>query len=206
MAGGPQTVERAVDPSTATIQYVRVDHRGLDVLVPQEFLDGSDVVAVLQQMGCKGMTKCVGGHALGQPSPIGRLMDRLLNHRFVEMVTMPDARPSVEVVGRSRKNPLPAPLAVGIGVLSGQRVRQGRLPQPALQIGFVLLAHASQVVLERLEQSVRQHGYAILLALALSHGDFPTAEVEVLDAQPEAFEKSQPRAVQERGYQARGAV
>ena len=34
--GFPQTVEGAVDPSPATIQYVRVDHRGLDVLVPQQ--------------------------------------------------------------------------------------------------------------------------------------------------------------------------
>ena len=92
-----------MDPSTPTIQYVRVDHRGLDVLVPQEFL-----------------------------------------------------------VGRSWKYPLPSPLAAGIRVFSGQRVRQGRLPQPAPQIGFVLLTDATQVVLERLEQSVRQHRYAIL--------------------------------------------
>jgi hypothetical protein len=78
---------------------------------------------------------------------------------------MPDAGPSVEVAGRNREYPLPAPLAVGIWVLSGQGVR-----------------------------------------LALSDGDFPRAEVEVLDAQPEAFEESQPRTVQERAYQARGAV
>jgi hypothetical protein len=41
---------------------------------------------------------------------------------------MLDTRRSVEVVGRSWKYPLPAPLAVGIRVFSGQRVRQGRLP------------------------------------------------------------------------------
>lgn len=34
--GIPQAVEGAVDPSPTTIQCVRVDHRGLDVLVPQE--------------------------------------------------------------------------------------------------------------------------------------------------------------------------
>ena len=33
--GFPQTVEGAVDPSPATIQYVRVDHRGLDVALGQ---------------------------------------------------------------------------------------------------------------------------------------------------------------------------
>jgi hypothetical protein len=30
---------------------VGVDHGGLDVLVPEEFLDGADVVAVLEQVG-----------------------------------------------------------------------------------------------------------------------------------------------------------
>ena len=43
-----QPVEGTVHPSPAAVQHMRVDHRGLDVLVPQEFLDGSDVVAVLQ--------------------------------------------------------------------------------------------------------------------------------------------------------------
>ncbi len=43
-----QTVEWAVDLSPATVQYVRVDHCGLYILVPQELLNGSDVVAVLQ--------------------------------------------------------------------------------------------------------------------------------------------------------------
>ena len=46
----PQTVKGTLDPSPATIQYVRVDHRGLDVLVTRKFLDGSNVVTVLQQM------------------------------------------------------------------------------------------------------------------------------------------------------------
>ncbi len=36
---------RAADPSATSVQYVRVDHRGPDVLVTQELLDGPDVVA-----------------------------------------------------------------------------------------------------------------------------------------------------------------
>ncbi len=34
--GFPQTVERAVNPSTATIQYVHVDHRRLHVFMAQQ--------------------------------------------------------------------------------------------------------------------------------------------------------------------------
>lgn len=37
-------------------------------------------------MGRKRMAKCVGGYTLGQPNPLRRLMDRLLNHGFVQMV------------------------------------------------------------------------------------------------------------------------
>ena len=70
----------------------------------------------------------------------------------------------------------------------------------------MLLAYAPQVVLERLVQQARQHGHPIPLALALSDGDFPTAEVEVLDAQPEAFEESQPGTVQERADQAWASI
>ena len=39
---------RAVNPQPTAVQHVRVYHRGLDVLVPQEFLDRSNVAAVLQ--------------------------------------------------------------------------------------------------------------------------------------------------------------
>jgi len=40
--GFPQPVERAVHTSPATVANVRVDHRRLDVLVPQQPLDCSD--------------------------------------------------------------------------------------------------------------------------------------------------------------------
>jgi hypothetical protein len=46
----------------------------------------------------------------------------------------------------------------------------------------VLLADVPQVVLKRLAQGFRQHGYAILLPLALSDNDFTTAKVEVLES------------------------
>ena len=44
----------------------------------QKFLDGSNVVTVLQYMGRKRMPKGVGGHVLRQTGLMGRLMDRLV--------------------------------------------------------------------------------------------------------------------------------
>ena len=55
-------------PQPATIQYVRVNHRRPDVLVPQELLYGADVVTVLQKMGGKGMAKRVVVTCLANPA------------------------------------------------------------------------------------------------------------------------------------------
>ena len=44
-----------MDSSPVTIQYVCVDHRALDVLVPQEFLDRSDIVTAFEQVSCERM-------------------------------------------------------------------------------------------------------------------------------------------------------
>ena len=38
-----------------------VDHGGLDILVPEQFLDGADVVAILEKMGGEGMAEGVRG-------------------------------------------------------------------------------------------------------------------------------------------------
>jgi hypothetical protein len=94
------------------------------------------------------MPERVARRRLGNAGQTGRVPDRFLNNRFVQVVSMPDARPAIGIIRRSRKHPLPSPFAVGIRVLSNQGVRQ-RPAQPPFQIGFVLFANPPQVVLER---------------------------------------------------------
>jgi hypothetical protein len=50
-----QEVCRAHDPTTATVEHMGVYHRGTDVAVSEEFLDGADVIPSFQEMGCKGV-------------------------------------------------------------------------------------------------------------------------------------------------------
>ena len=38
-----------------------VDHGGLHVFMPKQFLDGADVVVVLEEVGGEGVTENVGG-------------------------------------------------------------------------------------------------------------------------------------------------
>jgi hypothetical protein len=46
----PETVRRATYAFAAPIENMVIDHRGFDIVVAQEFLYGSDIIPVLQQM------------------------------------------------------------------------------------------------------------------------------------------------------------
>ena len=45
-----EVIERALDPETAAVQDMRVDHRRLDAAVAQQLLDRPDVVTACQKM------------------------------------------------------------------------------------------------------------------------------------------------------------
>jgi hypothetical protein len=51
---------------------------GAHVLVPQEFLDGPDVVAVLEQVGREGVAQGVRAHTLGKLRIAGGGLHRAL--------------------------------------------------------------------------------------------------------------------------------
>jgi hypothetical protein len=52
------SISKSVD--RATIKNMSVDHRGLDVIMAQEFLNGPNVIAALEQMRRKGMAGAQG--------------------------------------------------------------------------------------------------------------------------------------------------
>ena len=52
----PQGVEGALHAAPAAVEDMRVDHGGRDVGVPQEFLDGPDVVATLEEVGSEAVS------------------------------------------------------------------------------------------------------------------------------------------------------
>src|SRR3989442_9183681 len=74
------------------------------------------------------VTERVARRRLGNAGQTGRVPDRFLNNRFVQ-VSMSETRSGIEVMGGSGKHPLPGPLAAGIRVLSNQGVRGRRSAQ-----------------------------------------------------------------------------
>ena len=111
----------------------------------EQFLDGPDVVALLQQVCGEGVTEGMAGGRLGNAGRANRVLYSPLEHRFVEMVAAPLASKPVDVGASRREDPVPAPLAAGVRVLAregaGQFDPTGFVPQ----VSLVLLAHPLDV-------------------------------------------------------------
>lgn len=119
-----QTIGGTAHASPSAVQTVRVNHRRLDVAVPQEFLHRAKVVAVGQQVRGEGVPKRVAGDPLGQSGLSHCLRDGLLDERFVNVMASLVAGPRIYAPTLLRKHELPAPLPMGLGILAGQGVRQ----------------------------------------------------------------------------------
>ena len=64
-------VDRTPDPGWPSVQDVRVDLRRGDVSVPEQLLNGTDVVPVFEQMRREGMTERVGSGSLRDAAECG---------------------------------------------------------------------------------------------------------------------------------------
>src|SRR5688572_25936811 len=64
VSGQGESVRGALHPQPAAVHHMRVNHRRSDVAVTQQLLHGPDVVAALDQVGCKGVPEGVATRAL----------------------------------------------------------------------------------------------------------------------------------------------
>ena len=55
-----------------------IDHGGLDIFVTEKFLDGADIVAVLEEVGGEGVAKGVRGNGFVNFGESGSLFDGFL--------------------------------------------------------------------------------------------------------------------------------
>ena len=95
-----------------------INHRSGDVLVPQKFLNRSDVVAVVQQVGRKRMSKRVWASRFRDLRFEPGLVNGLLENRFVEVVAPLFSCDRIGVMAGGWKHPLPSPVPTRAGILS----------------------------------------------------------------------------------------
>src|SRR5437016_3452619 len=84
--GGSESVERALNTASTAIQHVAVNHSCPYVVMPQEFLDCSDIVAGLQQVRGEAVTKAMACCGFGDSTTPDGLLHCLLHDRLMQMM------------------------------------------------------------------------------------------------------------------------
>src|SRR5437870_5739930 len=140
-------VKRAVDRTAAALQHMGIDHGGTHVLVSQEFLQGTDIVAVLQQMRGETVPQGVTAAALGDAGLLESLFYGSLEHRFRHMVSALNSRTRIDGAFRGGKDILPDPGCAGTGAFTFKGVWQVHLYVSCDVIVFMEELHPSNMLL-----------------------------------------------------------
>ena len=177
-----------------------VNHRSLDVLVTEKFLNCPDVVARFQELRGEGMTECVAGGPFGQVGPFHRAVDRLLDDRFVNVMASLLAR-LWAFSGSPAERSIAAPLLGSVGVFTVEGVWQENATPTVGQVALVDCFDGFEVLLQRGFERLGQHSDTVFRPLAVADEDFVSGEIDVLDAQTQTFHQSQSRAVHQRGHE-----
>jgi len=197
LGSGHQTIRGTADSSASPVQNVGVNHRRFDVTVAKEFLHGPDIIAIGQQVRGEGMPKRVARDSFGQSGLSDSLQDRLLNKRFVNVVPALLAGLGVSPTAFLWEYELPAPLAIGVRILPGQRMRQFHAAVTVRQVLLVNLLDAPKVLLQGADHRPRHRRDTVFVSLPFADGDLAALEVQVFDPQAEGLQKPESSPVQQ---------
>jgi hypothetical protein len=70
------SIKRAANTKPALVEDMGVNHGGFDIFMTEQFLDGADVVAVLEQVGGKTMAESVTTHGFVNFGAADGLLER----------------------------------------------------------------------------------------------------------------------------------
>ena len=116
-------VQRAPHTAASAVEHVGVDHRGADVTVAEQLLDGAHVVAVFEEVSRERMTQRMAARTLTDPRSVEGFLECALHDRFVQVMALAFADDTFEVETLGRKDPLPGPLSAGARILPRECVR-----------------------------------------------------------------------------------
>ena len=140
---GSHFVQWTANTRWATIEHMRIAHRRFDIAVAQKLLDGSNVRPVFEQMRGKRMTKRVTGSSFCQTSQHHGISDSLLHERFVNMMAALFLRLEIVPSVLLGKDPLPAPVLRGVGILPVKGIWKLHTTPP---ISYILLVNSRDLL------------------------------------------------------------
>ncbi len=143
----------------------------------EQLLNGPDVMAVLQQMRRKRVTKHVRTDTLGKPRQARRIRNLPLDRRLVQMKARGWTPLRVTTDPCGRKHKLPGPVRGGVGILAIQCKEKHDPPHTVGEIPLVLSFHLPQVSLEPFLDRHWQHRPPVFLAFTPSNHNFVPVKV-----------------------------
>ena len=88
-------VEWAANSFRTTIQDMGIDHGGLHVSMPEQFLHGPHIVAGFQQLRGERVPQGMAGDVFGDPGQASRGTYRFLQTTFIQVMAALDARAGI---------------------------------------------------------------------------------------------------------------
>ncbi len=178
-----------------------VDLRGSDILVAEQVLNCSDIIAVFQQVGGKAVTKSVAGGWFGKSRHgDGRFHGPLYAH-FMKMMAAHGVRPRIFRKRRSREDILPAPLFAGLWIFAGQSKREVNIAMPCAQVALMDQFYPLKVTLQTGADFLGQHRQPVLGSFPIMDRDLIPLEIDVFHPESKTFQQPHAGAIKELGNQ-----
>ena len=210
MGGGDEerasAVEGAHDAQRAAVDDVRVDHRGADVLVAEQRLDGADVRSGFEQVRGEAVAERVTGRALLEGGGRGGVADGLLQGGLVEVMEHDSPGRRVGAGARRGKEVLPREARRGARHLRAERVGKVDLAASHGELCQMDSADGIELGGETLAGPGGQEGGAVVGTLATTDGDLTAVEVDVFYAEGEGLLEAETGAVEELAEEAEGRL
>ena len=127
-------VQRAADGKTRFVQDVGINHRGGNVLVSKQLLDGTDIVATFKQVRGKAVSERVAAGCFRNTRLLDGEFDGVLEVFLRGVVTAGFPALRIDAQFCRWKHVLPRPGAGSIHVLAVERVRQVNSPATSSKI------------------------------------------------------------------------
>ena len=177
------------------------DHGGTHILVSQEFLHRTDIVAVLQKMGGETVAQGVTAPTFWDAYALESLLHGSLPHRFRHMVSALNTSTRIDCAFGRGKDLLPDPGCTGMGVLTITGVRHGHLPVSCEAICFVEALHPGKMPLQGLCEQPGEHGDPVLGPLPIAHGEVVGGQIDLLHTPAHACHAAQASPRAQAGHQ-----
>lgn len=172
----------------------------------EELLDGTDVIAALEEVRGKGMSEGMAGRGFGDSRLSHGLADRPLENGLVEMVARPVARFRVDVGPRGREDSLPTQLNGRSRIFDAEGVWELDVSSAVVEIPSVLSFDAPKLFCQGSHERDRDKGHTILPSFTVANHELLAADVHILYPQTSTFQDAEPCAIEQRRHKPWGSV